>query len=150
MIEFNAEQKACIDAIDGVWVAVSGPGSGKTTVLIERFMRMLIQGIPQKDILNLTFTHAAAEEMVRRAGLINADTIFRTFHSFAMELLKKEREHLSFKLCDTVIPVGMEDYKLLFDLIIRRLKTIEHLKKKFRNGSETILNQTRRLSNPGI
>ena len=132
MIEFNAEQKACIDAIDGVWVAVSGPGSGKTTVLIERFMRMLIQGIPQKDILNLTFTHAAAEEMVRRAGLINADTIFRTFHSFAMELLKKEREHLSFKLCDTVIPVGMEDYKLLFDLIkaYPALKNYRTLKEK--------------------
>jgi len=112
----NEEQEAAANAIDGVYVVISGPGSGKTTVLIERFMRMLIHGIPMKDILNLTFTNSAACEMVKRAGLINADSIFRTFHSFAIELLKAERQHLPFALCETVIPVGMEDYKLLFEL----------------------------------
>lgn len=116
-MQFNPDQEAAANAVDGVYVVVAGPGSGKTTVLIERFIRMLIKGIQQKDILNLTFTNAAATEMVKRVGLVNAESIFRTFHSFAIELLKKEREHLPFKLCDTVIPVGMEDYKLLFDLI---------------------------------
>ena len=113
----NEEQEAAANAIDGVYVVIAGPGSGKTTTLIERYMRMLIKGVQQKDILNLTFTNAAAAEMVKRVGLINVESVFRTFHSFAMELLKKEREFLPFKLCDTVIPVGMEDYKLLFDLV---------------------------------
>jgi superfamily I DNA/RNA helicase len=116
-MQLNAEQEAAANAIDGVYVVIAGPGAGKTTTLIERYMRMLIKGIQQKDILNLTFTNAAAAEMVKRVGLINAESVFRTFHSFAIEILKKEREHLSFKLCDTVIPVGMEDYKLLFDLV---------------------------------
>lgn len=111
------EQEKAANAIDGVYTVVASPGSGKTTVLIERYMRMLIKGINQQDILNLTFTHEAAKEMVRRVGLINSDSIFRTFHSLGIEILKKEKQHLSFALCDTVIPVAMEDYKLLFDLI---------------------------------
>src|ERR1035437_6599520 len=99
----NAEQEVAANAIDGVYVVIAGPGSGKTTVLLDRYIRMLCKGIKQEDILNLTFTNAAAAEMVKRVGLVNAESVFRTFHSFAMELLKKEREHLSFKLCDTVI-----------------------------------------------
>jgi DNA helicase-2/ATP-dependent DNA helicase PcrA len=118
-MELNAEQKACVEAIDGVWVAVSGPGTGKTTTLVQRHLAMLMRGISSRDILNLSFTSAAAEAMVKKVGLLDADKVFRTFHSFCMELLRQERSNLSFPLCDTVIPVGMEDYKLLFDLVKR-------------------------------
>jgi DNA helicase-2/ATP-dependent DNA helicase PcrA len=113
----NDEQQAVVKAIDGTWVTVAGPGSGKTTVLIQRYLNMLMGGIKSKDILNLTFTAAAAEEMVNRVGLLNANKVFRTFHSFALELIKNERQHLPFKLSDTVIPVALEDYKLIFKLV---------------------------------
>jgi superfamily I DNA/RNA helicase len=113
----NPEQQSCIDAVDGVHVTIAGPGSGKTTVLIQRYLQMLMSGINMKDTLNLTFTHAAASEMVKRAGMTDADKVFRTFHSFCIELLKEEREHLDFELCPTVIPVGNEEYKLVFDLV---------------------------------
>lgn len=115
-IVFNDEQQAVIDATKGVWVTVAGPGSGKTTVLLRRHINMLVQGIRTNDILNLTFTAAAAEEMASRSGLLNANKVFRTFHSYALELIKNERRHLDFKLCDTAIPVALEDYKLLFKL----------------------------------
>lgn len=113
----NPDQQACIDAVDGVYVVIAGPGSGKTTTLTQRYINMLCKGIDPKNILNLTFTASAAEQMVKKVGLINAESVFRTFHSFAIELLKKERQHLSFQLCDTVIPVAVEDYKLLFELV---------------------------------
>lgn len=113
----NPQQQAVVNAIDGPWVVIAGPGSGKTKSLIERFIGMLIKGIPQKDILNLTFTSAAAEEMVKRAGLLNAEQVFRTFHSYALELLKKEREFVPFQMTDTIIPVRGEEYQLLFDLV---------------------------------
>lgn len=116
MTEFNEQQKAVIDAIDGNWVVIAGPGSGKTTVLLERHIQMMIRGISQKDILNLTFTAAAAQEMVRRIGILNSESVFRTFHSYALELIKNERSSMPFKLTDTVIPVRGEDYQLLFDL----------------------------------
>lgn len=112
----NQEQQTVVDAIKGVYVTIAGPGSGKTTVLLKRYVNMLMKGIPSQDILNLTFTAAAAEEMVTRIGLLNANKVFRTFHSFALELIKNERQHLPFKLGPTVIPVALEDYKLLFKL----------------------------------
>ena len=117
MIALNQEQQEAANAIDGTWVVVASPGSGKTTVALKRYENMLVRGISSKDILNLTFTAAAAEEMVSRAGLLNASKVFRTFHSFALELIKNERRNLPFKLCDTVIPVALEDYKLLFKLV---------------------------------
>jgi len=112
----NEEQQVAVQAIKGVYVVVAGPGSGKTTVSIQRFKNMLMEGIQERDILNLTFTSAAVEEMVRRTGLLSADKVFRTFHSWALDFAKKERSNFPFTLCDTVIPVRGEDYKLLFDL----------------------------------
>jgi DNA helicase-2/ATP-dependent DNA helicase PcrA len=112
----NEEQQVASNAIDGVFVTVAGPGSGKTTVLTRRFANMLLKGIPERDMLNLTFTASAAEEMARRTGLLDADKVFRTFHSFALDFAKKERNNFKFLLGDTIIPVRGENYKLLFDL----------------------------------
>jgi superfamily I DNA/RNA helicase len=113
---FNDQQRAVIDAVDGVWVVIAGPGSGKTACMVERHIQMLMKGISQRDILNLTFTNSAATEAAKRVGLLNAEQVFRTFHSFALELIKRERAHVPFALTDTVIPVRGEDYQLLFDL----------------------------------
>jgi superfamily I DNA/RNA helicase len=113
----NAEQQACLEAINGVFVVIAGPGSGKSTTLVQRHLRMLLSGINTNDILTLTFTNSAAVELVKRVGFTDAEKVFRTFHSFCIDLLKKEREHLDFDLCDTVIPVATQDYQLLFDLV---------------------------------
>ena len=126
-MNLNQWQQACVKAVDGVWVAVAGPGSGKTTVLVQRHLSMLMRGIPSKDILNLTFTNAAAEAMAKKVGLLDSEKVFRTFHSFGIELLKQEKENLPFELCDTVIPVAMEDFKLLFELV-KRYPTIENFR----------------------
>jgi len=117
LLKLNESQQKVVEAIDGTWVVVAGPGSGKTAVLIERYLTMIMQGIPQRDILNLTFTAAAAEEMVKRVGLLKAEQVFRTFHSYALELMKNERRFVPFSMTDTIIPVRGEDYQLLFDLV---------------------------------
>ncbi len=113
----NPEQQKCIEAIQGDFCVIAGPGSGKTATLVQRYIRMLGQGIPMTDILNLTFTNAAAQEMVARVGLLNADQVFRTFHAFAMDLLKRERVHLPFAVCDTIIPVKGEKFELMKSLL---------------------------------
>src|SRR6266436_7080133 len=117
LLNLNPEQQTAADSIDGNWVVISGPGSGKTAVSIQRFLKMLMKGIPQTDILNLTFTAAAAQESVERVGLLGADKVFRTFHSYAMDLLKREAQYLPFKICDTIIPVYGQDFQLLKDLL---------------------------------
>jgi hypothetical protein len=115
-MNLNEQQKTVVNTIDGVWVVIAGPGSGKTACMVERFLNMITKGIQVRDILNLTFTNSAATEAAARVGILDAEKVFRTFHSFALELIKKERAHLPFKLTDTVIPVRGEDYQLLFDL----------------------------------
>lgn len=129
---FTEEQQIAADSINGVFTIIAAAGSGKTTVLTSRHANMVMSGIPADEILNLTFTSGAAKEMSQRSGVMGADRNFRTFHSFCMELLDKEREYLPFQLCSTVIPVEMQDYQLLFDLvkIYRGIKDWETLKEK--------------------
>jgi DNA helicase-2/ATP-dependent DNA helicase PcrA len=98
-------------------VNIAGPGAGKTTVLLARHFNMLAQGITPKDIMNLTFTASAAQEMQDRSGIVTDDKIFRTFHSFALDLMQREREHHLFPLCDTVIHVRGEQHQLFKDLL---------------------------------
>jgi len=116
-IALNSEQQAGVEAVNGNYVMIAGPGSGKTRVLVERYLRMRMRGIPDRDILNLTFTNAAATEMAERVGLLNATEVFRTFHSFCLELLKKEREYLSFDTVPSIIPIRGEQFALMKDLL---------------------------------
>lgn len=113
----NSEQQAMVDAVEGVFVTIAGPGSGKTTTLIQRHINMMMSGIDQKDILNLTFTSSAAETMVKRSGLTDASGVFRTFHSLALSVMQAERAHIPFEMCDTILPFSMQDFQLLFDLV---------------------------------
>jgi DNA helicase-2/ATP-dependent DNA helicase PcrA len=112
----NSEQRACVEAVDGDYVVISGPGSGKSTTLIERWRHMAASGINTGDILNLTFTASAAESMVEKAGILDSKRIFRTFHSYALDFLKRERLHLPFKLSEEVLPCG-QDFLLMKELL---------------------------------
>lgn len=116
-LQLNSEQLAGVNAVDGDYVMIAGPGSGKTRVLVERYLRMRVRGIPDRDILNLTFTNAAATEMVERVGLLNAEQVFRTFHSFCLDLMKRERIHIPFPTCPTIIPVRGEQFMLTKELL---------------------------------
>jgi superfamily I DNA/RNA helicase len=116
-MQLNEAQERAANSINGDTVVISGPGSGKTRVLVERYLRMRMRGIPDRDILNLTFTNAAATEMVERVGLLNSAEVFRTFHSFCLQLLKQERTYLPFPTCPAIIPVRGEQYLLMKDLL---------------------------------
>ncbi len=59
------EQRSAADPAQSVWVAASA-GSGKTQVLIDRVIRLLLEGADPQSILCLTFTKAAAAEMSSR------------------------------------------------------------------------------------
>jgi ATP-dependent exoDNAse (exonuclease V) beta subunit len=48
------------------WCVVAGPGSGKTSVLIEYFRRLVESGVPPRNILAITFTEKAASNIRRR------------------------------------------------------------------------------------
>ncbi len=63
------DQRIAAGPAVSVWVAASA-GTGKTTVLTERVLRLLLAGTPPARILCLTFTKAAAAEMANRIATI--------------------------------------------------------------------------------
>lgn len=102
---------------DGLFLLGDFTVTHNTHTLIQRYLGMLMKGVSANDILNLTFTSAAADEMVSRVGLLGAESVFRTFHSWAIDFLKRERAHLPFRVEDTIIPVYGQDFQLLKDLL---------------------------------
>ncbi|MCM1158490.1 MAG: ATP-dependent helicase [Clostridium sp.] len=93
MPDFNEGQQSAIHHIHGPMLALAGPGSGKTTVIVHR-IRYLIEeaGIPSSRILVITFTRASAKEMENRFFRMmkgkKAACTFGTFHSVFFFILK--------------------------------------------------------------
>ena len=63
--EANRDQAQASDPEASVWVSAHA-GSGKTHVLVNRVIRLMLAGVPPERILCLTYTRAAAAEMSRR------------------------------------------------------------------------------------
>ncbi len=85
-------QKKCIEITDRDLCVVAGPGSGKTHVLVERFANLVIKHkVPINEILTLTFTEKAANEMKERAA--------RSFEEKGME---KERQAIESAYLSTI------------------------------------------------
>lgn len=98
----NPEQLKAVKQVNGRVLVLAGAGSGKTRVLTTR-MGYLIRslGVSPEAILGLTFTNKAAEEMRERLSQFLAPHESKkislcTFHSFCMQLLRKEIHHLGF------------------------------------------------------
>ena len=62
-VEFTKEQQAVIDARDCNILVSAAAGSGKTAVLVERIIQMIMGGVDIDHLLVVTFTKAAAAQM---------------------------------------------------------------------------------------
>ena len=84
---FTEEQIKAIEFFDGPAMVLGTPGSGKTTVIINRVNNLIYEyNVKPENILVITFTRAAAESMEERflelTGLKETKVRFGTFHSF--------------------------------------------------------------------
>ena len=84
-------QREAATHIDGPLLMLAGPGSGKTRVVTHRIAYMLTQGIQARNILALTFTNKAADEMKLRIDrLVPGQHLWMgTFHGFCARLLRQ-------------------------------------------------------------
>lgn len=90
----NPRQREAVETVKGPVLIMAGAGSGKTKALTCRIAYMLEQGIYPNEILAITFTNKAAQEMRERVhNLVGpaADRIWMyTFHSFGARFLRRE------------------------------------------------------------
>lgn len=89
--KLNTAQQRAVCHETGPMLVLAGPGSGKTTVLLCRISRLLERGLAKpQEILALTFSKAAAEEMKSRFENLNgaSGVSFGTFHSIFFRILR--------------------------------------------------------------
>lgn len=115
MVKWNLNQKNVIDLVHGDLLVSASAGSGKTAVLVERILNLILNyGISIDEILIITFTNAAACEMSERILKVLESNInfnnrhileeqmflthnanIQTFHAFCLEILKNNYYRLN-------------------------------------------------------
>lgn len=99
--QLNPEQFRAVSSLEGAFLIIAGAGSGKTRVITYRIANMLQSGIPQNQILSLTFTNKAAAEMASRVKSLTEKKLqnltISTFHSFGVRILRNEIEALGYR-----------------------------------------------------
>ena len=99
--DLNEEQLKAVTTIDGPVLIIAGAGSGKTRVITFRIAHMLKKGIPQSNILALTFTNKAAREMETRIKQLTGKKMqsltVSTFHAFGLMIIREEAELLGYR-----------------------------------------------------
>ncbi|MBI2018291.1 UvrD-helicase domain-containing protein [Candidatus Daviesbacteria bacterium] len=94
--DLNPIQQKAVQATDGPCLILAGAGSGKTRVLTYKVAHLISEKkIPPENILVLTFTNRAADEMMGRIRKLltsspTSQPIMGTFHSFCARILRKE------------------------------------------------------------
>lgn len=103
-INLSDEQRAAVETTEGALAIIAGPGSGKSSVLIARYLRLLEQSKPE-DVLALTFTSEAAKSLRERAEARLPYKIepkrtsgAMTFHSLALAFTVQELGNFPFTL----------------------------------------------------
>lgn len=96
--ELNASQLEAVTTTEGPLLVIAGAGSGKTRTLTYRVARLVEMGVLPAQILLLTFTRKAAQQMLQRAALLLDRRCEKvaggTFHSFANTMLRRHARRL--------------------------------------------------------
>src|SRR5216110_3222508 len=108
--ELNRAQYEAATTLEGPVLVIAGAGSGKTRTLVYRVARLVESGVNPGQILLLTFTRKAAEEMLRRAAALGGASCERvaggTFHSFANLVLRRTARHVGLEPNFTILDRG--------------------------------------------
>ncbi len=120
----NQAQKEAVLSIEGPVMAIAGAGSGKTRVLTRRIAHLIDNvGVPKDNILAITFTNKAADEMKTRiASLLSMSTFgmwISTFHSMCARMLREHIEHLGYTRNFQI--VDDDDVTQLIKIVMRNL-----------------------------
>ncbi|MBQ4646180.1 MAG: ATP-dependent helicase [Candidatus Gastranaerophilales bacterium] len=121
----NPKQLECIENIDGKFLVLAGPGTGKTFTVIQRIKNILSKNVPADKILCLAFSQTAANEMKDRLdkeiGKINNINIY-TYHGFCFNLIEQYSEY--FDLSENIRIITESTSRALIKECIDEIKPI--------------------------
>lgn len=146
--ELNPNQLLAATTIEGKVLVIAGAGSGKTKTLTYRTSYLLENGVAPKEILLLTFTRKAANEIKGRAKTLLASTAASsnalnditsgTFHSFCNRLLRQYSGLLGINPRFTILDTA--DSEDAIDLIYKEKKYPAQTKKQAFPRKKTLQN----------
>ena len=116
----NPDQAEAVVSGDGALLVVAGAGSGKTRVLTHRIAHLIHQGVSPFEILAITFTNKAADEMKARVAALVGPVAHKmwvsTFHAACVRILRRDGKRLgypsSFTIYDQADAVRLTSYVL--------------------------------------
>ena len=120
----NLQQKKAVEQVGGPMLVFAGAGSGKTRVLTYKIAYLIENaGLPPENILAVTFTNKAAQEMKSRVfNLVkrNLDGItIGTFHSIGAMILRKEIKLIDYE--NNFVIYDSSDSRSLVKKVIKKL-----------------------------
>lgn len=97
--DLNEEQKEAVKSTDGPMIILAGAGSGKTRVLTYKTLYLIKEKlVPPENILMVTFTNKAAQEMKERVSKFlggKAPVTISTFHSLCAKILRIDGKNIA-------------------------------------------------------
>ena len=125
----NDKQQEAVLATEGPCLVIAGAGSGKTKVLTHKIAYEIANGVKPWNILAITFTNKAANEMKERIEKLIGDAAkdlwMGTFHSICVKILRRYIDRVGYKT-DFVI-FDTSDQKTLIKECIKALKVDDKL-----------------------
>jgi DNA helicase-2/ATP-dependent DNA helicase PcrA len=122
----NSAQKEAVEATEGAVLIIAGAGSGKTKALTHRVAYLIRdRGVAPRNILAVTFTNKAAQEMKERIlGLLDGDKnmlpLVGTFHSICVRILRQEIERVGYKKTFNIFDT--QDQEALMKKVLKELE----------------------------
>ena len=118
-MELSKQQRAIVQTPESQVIVIASAAAGKTATLVARVQYLLQNGVDPKEIVLITFTNAAADELADRLG--RPQGLFcGTIHSYANYLLRSNGE-------DTSDLLEQEQFDRLFDRIEDNPQCLRHV-----------------------
>ena len=129
-MELNKQQLKAVNHVDGPCLITACPGSGKTTVIVERVANLINkEKISPSNLLCITFTNKASQEMLNRIskkiGTSNLKFFIGTFHSLCSNILRRYGDRLGYTPRFSII-----DEKGQEDMIVKIARSLGKTKKE--------------------
>jgi len=123
LTQLNPDQRDAVEYAAGPLLIVAGAGSGKTRVLTHRVAHLIATGVHPMNIIAITFTNKAAEEMRARVQALVGDIASKmwvsTFHAACVRILRATADRLGYPKSFTIYDSA--DSERLVGQIIRDL-----------------------------